>query len=277
MYYYYEEIIKEGEKMADFGSYVEYQIALYLCGKKYFEIDNHWKRIIKMMFPMINDDSIIYCEKVQRGLKQDIFIVVEAIKKTISIKSGVDVTVHCEEINSFCKFLKSIGISDYNIETLRLYHYGDETIDGTGTIRQNVQVLKDKYEGRIAKFNEEANKYFILKNIMERVLSFGTLNQHDHVDYLYFGNLEKGELYDMDDLIQFFSIKHLPEVKSIHFGTFVYCPFYRFLSSNNKDEKDRHYSAIRWFRIDIDLDKFVKYHKKIRKYGDHYSSSLEII
>lgn len=262
--------------MQGYGSFVESQIANYLCKKHYDNLSTHWRRLVKMMIPTIEDDDIIYCENVAARIKQDIFIVARGEKKTISIKSGKDASLHCELLDSFCTFLRHLNVSEYHIETLRLYHYGDGTIDGTGAERDDVVTVKVKLADRIQKFNEELNKPEYLRNILYRFLSFGTLNQKDHVDYLYYGNLYVGGLYDMKDLIDFFTIEHTVNIKGIHFGPFFYCAFYRFADKDSKGEKNRHYLTIRWFGHEIDLEKFVKYQKKINQGSTHISSSFEL-
>ncbi len=262
--------------MMNTSSFVEKQIVNYLSRKYYSELNNHWKQLIKMMFPSIVLSDIIYCENVKMPLKQDIFIVATGIKKTISIKSGKDATLHCESLEHFCSFLKFLNVDEYDIETLRIYHYGDGTIDGTGEKRECAATLKIKYENRIKIFNSHVNKPNLLRMIIDRFLSFGTLNQCDKVDYLYYGNLNDGELYDMNDLIEFFSIQHVTKIRGIHFGTFHYSAYYRFITSKNTNEMDRHYIAIKWFGHEIDLDKFVKYRKLKNYNSNHISSSLEL-
>ena len=262
--------------MSNTSSFVEKQIADYLCKKHYYELNNHWKKLIKMMFPLIMPNDIIYCEDVKMLLKQDVFIVATGIKKTISIKSGKDATLHCETLEHFCSFLKYLKVNDYDIETLKLYHYGDGTIDGTGEKREHAEALKLKYMKRIQTFNTNVNKPYLLREIIDRFLSCGTLNQCDKVDYLYYGNFYEGGLYDMNDLINFFSIQHVEKIRGIHFGTFHYTAYYRFITSKNTDERDRHYIAIKWFGYEIDLDKFVKYRKIKNRDTNHISSSFEL-
>ena len=262
--------------MANTSSFVEQQIADYLCKKHYCELNDHWKKLIKMMFPSIMPNDIIYCENTKMLLKQDLFIVATGAKKTISIKSGNDATLHCESLEHFCSFLKYLNVDDYDIETLRLYHYGDGTTDGTGEVRECAETLKIKYMDRIQLFNANVNKPHLLKVIIDRFLSFGTLNQCDKVDYLYYGNFNDGALYDMNDLIDFFSIQRVEKIRGIHFGTFHYTAYYRFIYSKQTSDMDRHYVAIKWFGHEIDLGKFMRYRKFKNRNTNHISSSFEL-
>lgn len=73
--------------MQGYGSFVESQIANYLCKKHYDNLSTHWRRLVKMMIPTIEDDDIIYCENVAARIKQDIFIVARGEKRQLVLKA----------------------------------------------------------------------------------------------------------------------------------------------------------------------------------------------
>ena len=243
----------------NYGLLNEYDIVGCLSKKRFINLNHHWKKIIKQMFPDIDDSDIIYCEKIKRTLKEDIMIVAHGEKRTLSVKCGKNVSIHCERIDSFCDYLSHLGIDKKYINTLLLYHYGDETLDGTGTNRMGAEVLRKKYINEIKEFNDVVNKSEILLKILDRFLSYGTINQKGFVDYLYFGNAKKGEIYDIHQLIKFFAYRSDIKMSSIHFGPFVYCPLYRALTDIDIKHEDRHYTCIKWFGHKIDLDKYSEF------------------
>lgn len=244
---------------SEYGLKNEHNIANYLCGKRIFELNDHWRNIIFRMFDELDGDDIIYCEKILRNLKEDLMVVTHGQKRTISIKCGNIVTVHCEKIRSFCDYLIHLGFTEEQVRILFLYHYGDGTIDGTGTERVGADVLRRKYHDEIKAFNNLTHQKNILRPMLDRILSYGTINQKGHVDYLYYGTLNNGKIYNMKQFMEYLISRNYDKNESIHFGPFIYCPQNRNLKDPTKDPIDRHYTSLKWFGHEIDLERYERY------------------
>ena len=254
-----QQALENMNELSEFGLKNEHNIANYLCGKRFYQLNKHWRSIILKMFENVEDDDIIYCEKIMRNLKEDLMVVVHGQKRTISVKCGNIVTVHCEKIRSFCDYLIHLGFTEEQIQILFLYHYGDGTIDGTGTERVGVDVLKKRYREEIKEFNNLTHQRKILRLMLDRILSYGTINQKGHVDFLYYGTLEDGKIYNMQQFMDFLVARDYDKNESIHFGPFIYCPQNRTLKDPTKDPVDRHYTSLKWYGHQIDLDRYERY------------------
>ena len=53
----------------------------------------------------------------------------------MSLKSGSQNSVHVEKLKDFIKFLDIEGVEQNIIDSLMMYHYGDDSIKGDGKIR----------------------------------------------------------------------------------------------------------------------------------------------
>ena len=146
----------------------ELNIVQELNGKLFKELSPFWQARMRQLYRIIQDEDKIECYKSYHDQKADISIRVGIKKWSISIKSGNYVSVHMERISSFTGFLRSLGLAEEHIETLKLFHYGDGTIDGTGNVRKSSSELKIELRDRIMAFNEEVNKREVLRHIILR-------------------------------------------------------------------------------------------------------------
>lgn len=243
-----------------FGYKNEYLIVDALNNKTYGQVSKYWKENLTKMFGPLKYKDIIKCEKCDRYLKEDILITVRDVTKHVSIKIGTHITMHNESLESFVDFLGSLGISKRALNTLKLYHFGDGTLDGTGKTRLDVKGVKEKYAWRIKRFNHIVNKTKYLMPILKRILN-GTPRQGGYVDYIYHGNKFKGDLISVADLTKYNLLKDSSMIKSIHFGVFTYTPARRGLLETNADDEHRYYAAIKWPGMEIDFDKILKTYK----------------
>ena len=219
----------------------ELEIVEVLDCKFYSQLSEFWQRRIKQLYRDVKDDDRIECYKCVYNQKADISIRIDYKKWNISIKSGYFVSVHSERISSFSGFLRSLGIEEDHIETLKLYHYGDGTTDGTGEERKPVNILKDELKERIIAFNEAVNKKEILARIVLRFLCIGTPYQRSYVTHIYYGTKDYGEMIDAKTMIDYICSGYPSTTTAIHFGPFIYCPAYRGLVDFDRDNVKRYY------------------------------------
>ncbi len=231
----------------------EIDIVNVLDGKMVKELPLFWQKRMKQLDWTILDDAKIEAYKCYHDQKSDISIRVGIKKWNISIKSGHYVSVHMERISTFTGFLRSLGISEELITTLKLFHYGDGTIDGTGVDRKPSSFLKEEMSERIKEFNEAVNKRNILSKIILRFICCGTPIQRSYVTHIYWGTKDYGEMINVKTLIDYYCNAYYLDSTSIHFGPFIYNPAYRGLKNFDSSKVSRYYINIKWPSINRDI------------------------
>lgn len=87
---------------------------------------------------------MVYCRRDYEKKKFDIEIIINGIIKRISIKKGINNSVHVEGISSFIHFLIDSNVSrEAVIEYLR-YHYVDGMQNGRGINRISGHEYKEQ-------------------------------------------------------------------------------------------------------------------------------------
>ena len=120
----------------------EYAFIKKINNKRVNELSFLLQELIYMLFPKINNNSMIKCFKNKKYEKSDICIKVGIKYKYISIKNGFNNSVHSESIHSFITFLIKNRISLNVINEILKYHYADGTFNGSGQFRIAVKEYK---------------------------------------------------------------------------------------------------------------------------------------
>ena len=239
--------------MKNHGLENEFEIINELNGKYFKDLSVFWQNRIKQLHSKVVDEDVIECYKLVYNQKADIAVKVHGYKYSISIKSGYFVSVHSEGLSSFTGFLRSLGISEELIRILKLYHYGDGTIDGTGEVRKSLVEIKEEMWEDIIKFNEAVNDPAILRHIIIRFLCTGTPYQRSFVSHIYSGTMSYGYLIDAKTLIDYICSGYPTGTTSIHFGPFIYTPAYRGLENYDSSNVKRYYLNIKWPSMNRDI------------------------
>ena len=129
-----------------------------LNDKKICELSEFWRKIIKEMFDIANDNEIVNARVIGKSCKTDIEIYCMDKKINISVKTGDHNSFHQENIFQLLDFLQKSGVSQRTLNIIKFYHFGDGTIDGTGSKRMDAAEIKLKYAKLIREANEEINK-----------------------------------------------------------------------------------------------------------------------
>ena len=232
----------------------EYVIIKAINNKKYLKLNDNLKSFIKFIFPDIKDNDILECKKIKTLDKADIYIKHNNIIKNISIKSGNRVSVHSENVKQFITFLKRININEAIIDYLLLYHYGDDTTNGSGKKRMSAEELKIKYEREIRIFNKYVNYKNIIKKIINRCLFEGT-SEENIADYVYYGNSQHGIYASKEEIIDYMCNNRFIELNPPHFSALIYQNLNRNLVLNPRLETHRYYCQLKWPSIAEILNK----------------------
>lgn len=214
------------------GFSMEKTISNYLNEKSLCQLNENMQNFLKWLFgKALHTNTKIYSDIVpkigRKNAKADFWIRVGDITKNISLKIGSGNSVHQEKLSEFCDFLRSINVNEEVINNLKLFHYGDDTIDGKGEERFSAQKIKEKYKDKIHLANKELNKTSVLRKILERVLIKGTTTKPVEVDAFYHGFLDNGVWASRDEVIDYL-INNIPDTMAgIQFSKLTYQPWTR--------------------------------------------------
>lgn len=226
-----------------------------LNGKAYLELNNNLKTFIRYLFKDIKDNDVIISGKIKGVVKVDIFVEVNSNKKYISIKSGSENSIHAERIDSFILFLKENKVKDTILDYLKLYHFGDNTTNGTGLKRYSAEECKFKYFKEIMIFNKYVSYNNLLIKIIDRFLFIGNKNNKYIVDALYYGNENYAIWANREEILDYLTNNKCYYIRTIHFSSLTYQNLCRNIDKRNKSEHRRNYLQIKWFSIVSDLQK----------------------
>ncbi len=231
----------------------EYSIINYLNNKKFKELNDNMKNFLSWLFDFkINYDNIIYSGKVEKpsgerkNPKPDIWIKVNSSVKFISVKEGSGNSVHQEPFIEFCEFLTKIGVENDILNNLKFYHYGDDTIDGTGENRYSSAILKISYKNKIQSVNSKLNQNPYLDKILNRILFAGTLKNPINVDVCYHGDINNGIWASRDEILNYLSTNIPNEISGIIFSHLTYQPWTRDEHRTAKHPERRLVMQVKW-------------------------------
>lgn len=220
----------------------EFLFVLEFNNKKVKELNPLLREVIDDLFPNINENSIIKSWRNHiNNQKADIFIKINNIVRSISIKKGSRNSIHVESLDSFTNFLRLLGVNEKSINTYIDYHRSKMT--SKEYINENKELLND--------FNNEIKKiemfYFI-----NRFLLKGKLSMYP-VDGLIYGTpndffwLNEKELYNIVDKSK------NKESNSPHIGCFFIQPMNRCLNGNTTYLRETDYVQIKWYSLFDDI------------------------
>ena len=220
----------------------EYEFIHYFNDKVYSEFPDKWKKHLKRMFPEIQDDTVVHCSKHENYYaKGDIDIRIKGNKKIISLKNGKNACMHRERFSWFYETLKDLGVSRETLNVLTLYQFGECRAYGHYDKPLSKDEIAEQYGQMLHQANKELNCDHILNVVIERSIIKGRKDYRQSIDYLYYGNLEKGILISVDQIYE--SIKSRTELSSswLHFGQLVYQP-----GARSRETEDYLETTIRW-------------------------------
>lgn len=233
---------------------------------------------IKDLFPNITLHDKIYCTLCDRQVieinnrkqsmnpKQDIVIIVNEVEKFISVKKGSGNSVHEEKLETFIDFLvKELQASDEVVKSLKVFHWGDGTLDGTASPEKrlkgkDITITYAKEMGIIHDFFKE-NK----RKIIERVLLHGAHKEIvNKVDFIYHGSVESGVWCNIDYAIEV--NQEIENEKSpISIGFFSFQNQNRNTTQNPKKESARKSIQFKWANMQSILEKNMEFSSRINK------------
>lgn len=230
----------------------EEHIANYLNNQKFSNLNENMQSFLSFLFErqISSNETILsgLTQKIEgKNPKPDIWIKASNKVKFISVKAGSGNSVHQEPFEDFCAFLESINISKENVDYLKLYHYGDDTLDGNGEIRLSTPDIKTKYKSKIQSANTELNSAKNLPKILDRILFAGVFKNPIVVDAIYHGSVNDGVYANREEVIQYLiSSANIHQMSSIRFSELTYQPWTRDQFRTVVHPERRYVMQVKW-------------------------------
>lgn len=234
----------------------EFAFVKYLNGKQINELNPMMRELIDVLFPYVNDNSIIKCWRNHYKQKSDIFIRINGLMKGVSIKKGIKNSVHVESIYSFIQFLIENGVDREIIDEYLKYHFADGSTDGTGGVRLSVEDYKKGNQDSIDKINEVFNDKKLLETSVRRFVTRG-INSIYYIDALIYGEVDNFVWVTKDDIVDIVLAKKDMYSTAVHFGPLTCQPKTRCLNYNPKYENDRFFVQIKWYSLFDDIFEYM--------------------
>lgn len=236
------------------GRLNEDELLINLNGKRIDELNYNLRALISDLFGPLDINGILKCWQPDEYIKPDLIIEYNGQKKGLSIKGGASDQVHRESITTFVDFLKNNGVSQRTINTILLFQYGDDTLDGTGKKRMPYSVIQYRYKARIREANIELNKNkdLILK-VIQRAVFDGVIAESEKADAIYHGDVFEGKAVTRYQVQKYILKKDWDKYDHLHIGPLFIGPHARYVEGEIKNEKYRHQITIRWHGIILDI------------------------
>ena len=197
------------------GNSNEIEIANYLNGKKYKDLNLTMKEFIKYI---CLSKHITYCDETvilsnyvtNNKKKEDIYITIENIKMGISLKMGSGNSCHQEKIEDFVSYITNKMSATERICNLwRHFIWADGTLDGNGPTAKGPdgkipnRCGTTKYKKKYPAERQELQKFLNdnLPALIEHSVFVGEHNSD--VDFIYHGTYKQGRWISKDEIIEF--------------------------------------------------------------------------
>lgn len=224
----------------------------YLNNKKFENLNKNIQNFISFVFErlILNNEIIFsgFIKKIEgKNPKPDIWIKIGNEIKFISLKEGSGNSVHQEPFKDFCEFLKALDVTNDTINNLKLYHYGDDTLDGDGEIRLSSSDIKTKYQKQIYSVNTELNSTRILPKILNRFLFAGVFRNPILVDAVYHGSVDNGVYANREEIIDYLmNNANVSKMSGVRFSELSYQPWTRDQNRIAAHPERRYVMQIKW-------------------------------
>lgn len=221
--------------------------------------NSNFKSFLRFCFKDIDSNKEFVAGKTLAGTKPDLFIIHNNQTCYISVKSGSGNSVHQENVLNFIKFLQIEGMKKTITDALLRFHYGDGTIDNTGTTRISSNEYIKTHIDEISTLNKELNKPDYLSDLLERILFVGNVKNGKRINIIYHGTIENAKRATVDEVKNYLTKYFEKQDNSgVHISNLNYQVRNRNLKFNKKTENRRYVMQIKWSTLYSDLENIIK-------------------
>jgi len=220
-----------------------------LSGKQFYQLNENLQKMIKNSF--VNYEGTIQCIKQAGQNKSDLKITIGDESHTYSIKKGTGNSIHQEPVEPFLEFLaQNYGIDEQMKNSLRLFVWGDNTLDGSGRVvdRLSAPQFKKKYPEVVEAIQQFFNT---IKNpLIKRFLIEG-VQSNSSAEFVYYGTVEDGVCCKSDKIVDW--IANNDSKGAISIGKLTFQAWNRNINGGDKSEKKRGVIQLKWGSIKDDI------------------------
>lgn len=143
--------------------------------------------------------------------------------------------------------MRSVGVSERILKTIVFFHYGDNTLTGTGKIRFTSQEMRRTMNKHFKLASKELSETKIMKKVIIRTIIKGRFNDNVEIDGIYHGTANDGFFLSQKLIYKILlSKKYVRYNGTINFKFLSYQPGCRNLSIIPGAEEKRQSSVIKW-------------------------------
>lgn len=223
----------------------------YINNNQFSTYNSNIKNFLKFTFGnSFNSNLPFNAKKIAGQQKPDMCINHNGILKYISIKKGSGNSVHQEKIDVFFPYIENI-IGTNELNNLKLFHFGDDTINDSGERRYNASESKIRYATEVSKLNLVLNNSSNITNFLDRFLFVGNVG-NICVDVIYHGNIESGLWASCEEIINYVNNNNF-DLNAVHFGPLTYQVWGRNEKWTAVHPDRRYIMQVKWGSIYKDL------------------------
>ena len=249
-------------KQGNTGLKNEEELINYINKKQYIKnMNNNIKSFLTNLFDFDLENHLIKAYKFADNYKPDIIITANGISKYISIKTGKSNSVHQEHLYSFIHFLSELGINKSILDKIKLFHFNDGSLNGSGHSRKSANDFQTSNQPFIQEINREMNEKENAKKLIDRILFKGEYYHLPIVDYIYYGDINKGVYASKNEILNFLTTTKINSC-AIHTSKLYYQALHRNLKYDKYYEYRRYYVQFKWYSIEEDLNCIASKRKK---------------
>ena len=238
----------------------EDEVVFDLNNRKIKDLSNNMHTLVRNLFGVLDEENYIKCYKVDDSFKTDFVIEYGDDKRNISMKSGRAEIVHNEILANFIEFLRGLGISEKTLETIKLYHYGDGTTDGSGQKRLGYKDVVNMLGDRIKEANSELNASLtFVEKVVKRCVFKGSYEENLEADAIYFGDRNYGIMATKRQIMKHLSKRGFDFYNNLHIGPLLLRPDARYVDRDINYERKRQRIVAYWPHLNADID-FISRH-----------------
>ncbi|MDX9744738.1 MAG: hypothetical protein RBT59_13025 [Arcobacteraceae bacterium] len=235
----------------------ETELRDYINNNSWATYNQNMRNLLEFSFGTNLDKSKKFtAEKCEGQVKPDLVISHNNKKTYISIKKGSGNSVHQENISVFFPYIEEL-LGREALNNLRLFHYGDDTLDDTGKTRYSAIECQNKYKNEVANLNKLINEWKYLNQFLDRFLFLGNVSSTLITDIIYHGNISSGIWASRDELLNYFKNNSFTS-SALHFASLTYQVWGRNNSFTAVYPDRRYVMQVKWGGILNDLNAIKK-------------------
>ncbi|CAM3371270.1 hypothetical protein [Empedobacter stercoris] len=192
----------------------------------------------------------IFAKKYAGANKADIGVTIDEEEFFFSIKKGSGNSVHQEPLEEFISYLKKEVEDDEDFfNSLRLFIWGDETLDGTGNKSNRIDApkFKKKYPNEVLKIQNYLDKH---KDVLIDRFVISGVKSSKSADYLWYGESIDGIMISKNDML---TIINSSTKKPISLGILTFQAWNRNIKPDGKSEHKRGVIQLKWGTLKNDI------------------------